>query len=231
MDETMTPRDPSQSANAGAEAATGASSTEEELTLEVDLEIDEEPEQARQAPGLEDLLVELESRCATANIETERREFGAGPASWLLIHMPAGRETQPIAVISTERARVILASEFEKLHFLSHYAALANYEEGFIEAAFRGVGSTTGIDAIRRWIGDTGEILLTDPRNRRRTIRIGRLTPALAGFFRGYQTRSRSELSLRVDGFPIGGHDQATSLLQKVSNSLFFAIDGATALA
>ncbi|MFZ0320951.1 MAG: hypothetical protein WAL56_17620 [Candidatus Sulfotelmatobacter sp.] len=144
---------------------------------------------------------------------------------YVAIELKNGRTTRPVFIGSEEVAAKLLSYPLNDITFLGDYVAVCSYKEHWIEAAVRPLGSGSRNFVSRRAIFGTAavrseqqaEIEIPGPGglSLRLTEKTGILS-ALDYFLPIY---------LRIEGIGIAQHDQATRLLEDLSNSLFMQID------
>ena len=93
----------------------------------------------------------LEERCKSAKIPIKRGIDELGNA-FARVQMPNGREFRGLYIEQPERLQRLLDSDFEKYVFLGDYAAIASYDDLYIEAVFQSRTAHVGF-AIARAFG------------------------------------------------------------------------------
>jgi hypothetical protein len=181
-----------------------------------------------EASGFEELFAELESRCKTPSIKVEQLQ-GLGSQRYVRVHIPAGRQTEPVAVFGSEGIRELLSIPFEKQVFIGGYDAICCYEDGVIEA---GIAGTIGsMSTLRRRIygsrsdpagldQDFPPLEIPNP-GRREKLVLGVATTLFKTLTRGMSSRP----SLRIEGLSLSRQDQAIETLERIANSFFFQLD------
>jgi hypothetical protein len=173
-------------------------------------------------------------RCRAANLETKEDNEDK---DYLVVAMPCGRDTRWITLVDSDDLQVFESLPFEKYSFLSDYNAICSYETDEIEAGIRSLASNSVQLVYRRLFPHSvkeGQIseeelslcLLPEPGSDAPEIAIGSASEKFKKFCQLQVLPSSQQLmSLRILRARISQHDQAVSLLEKISNSLFFQID------
>lgn len=171
---------------------------------------------------------ELKTRCDAAAITCE---YTSEDRRYCRILLPAGRDKRSIYLWDAVDIRRILSFPFERYTFLGDYLALCSYSKGRIVALVNSnsrLSFKRGVLGLREFerSGLTGKSLIiqsgTDKDGPRITIGYFKDT-ALQLVRRRFD--SGRELALKLENVNISQHDEALSLLERLSNSLFFQID------
>ena len=177
---------------------------------------------------------ELERRCKEANIELRESEGFIDGETVLEVGMPAARETRWVYLFDLEDMKRFLSIPFERYVFLEDYAAICSYADAEIEAVIRPLNSYSPRILYRKLFSVAAKdddipedeliriVLSPETSSGTPEIIIGPASDTLKSLSRGL---IRHRLSLRLSGARVSQHDQALSLLEKISNSLFFQID------
>jgi hypothetical protein len=179
------------------------------------------------------LTAELEARCNAASMKLDKCEEPPGE-NYVKLHFPAGRDTQPVRLYSTDNIRAFLAIPFEKYVFLGDYVATCSYSDRLIEARFssspnslpsliaRITGNRVEPGAMRT-DRDIPPLEIRNPTGPEKLV-LGPSTPAFK--FLGNTSQFWLERpSLRIEEVSVTRHDQAVEILERVANSFFFQLD------
>lgn len=175
---------------------------------------------------------QLESRCKAAGIKVEEDKAFEG-LNFISVHLPAGRDTQPIVLTNADRISQFLNIEFEKYVCLKTYLAICSYSDRVIEAAVRSQGAPSLPllfpqllqERIDTRIGaqGTSHLELSNPVGTEKIV-VGPGTQALQ-CLTGGSSLGRARYSIRIEGVEVSRHDHAVEILERLANSLFFQID------
>src|SRR6266481_2645970 len=116
-----------------------------------DQDINEPHAVSSPAPGFDELVAQLESRCKAASIKVEQLE-GFERTKFVRIHFPSGRQTEQVAFFGIEGIQQLLSVPFEKYVFVGGYDALCCYEDGVIEAGIAPAGIVGPMSSVLRRI-------------------------------------------------------------------------------
>jgi hypothetical protein len=178
------------------------------------------------------IITELETRCKNANIECEVETDKDFDETFATIKLPEGREKRSLNFGAIKDIRKFLSIPFEKYIFLSGYSAICSYTDREIEALISPLRSLS-LRAIfvslfgRVKLGQSlvkldKKIILSPPQDiTGPEISIGFASDKLNILTQVYDER----LSFKLRRIEVSQHDQALSILEKISNSLFFQID------
>lgn len=176
-----------------------------------------------------DLLID---KCNKNNISYSTQDFIE--EKLLIIELPNGRNKRSFNVWSTISAKEILKIPFEKYTFIGDYESFCNYESGYLESIIEPLDRYPLHYLYRKLFGkeysddDQNEeelkILLKDTSHPEVNIEISSISENLL-YFSHFRGRARKILSIKIWSPKIKQHDIALSLLEKISNSLFFQID------
>lgn len=202
---------------------------EEELIEYIDDDEEDNSEELSQAQA------ELIERCKATGVEYEERETYEGE-KFLTVGIPNGREKRWVPLFRLENYQRLLSTPFERYVFLGDYISIASYEDSSIEAMVRSVAPMGTSMVMRRMFGsqsvdfDNDENdkafieLRPDGDDAEVTLGLGPATETMLSLSRGPFSRP-GRLCLQVKGIQIDQHNKALSILEKLSNSLFFQID------
>jgi len=176
----------------------------------------------------------VKARCEAAGIKTEIVKSLDEETEWLVVNMPAGRETTRLVVSDEAEAEALLSIDFEKYCMLGDYAGICSYADGTIEASIRPVGiAGPSLSYLNRRlfgvedrnISTINPIVLEQPDSEDPiVISLGTPSEDLQVFDRicaGWRTR----LSFRITNSKARTHDKALRTLERLANALFFQID------
>lgn len=190
-------------------------------------------------PTFAQLVVELEKRCKDSRLPIQQDVDKRGD-NYVRVELPNGREKRALIFSRSERLKCFLSTSFEKYVFLGDYIAVASYEDQYIEAILevRSTGPIGSVESVFRnfevedsndtnqpikiedqefapgceiLIGKCSDDIYILTSNARRSIMRQRL--------------NRHHWSIQIKGVKISTHDGAVSLLERLTNSLFFQID------
>ena len=172
---------------------------------------------------------ELERRCKDANMAITESEAEEGEQISLEVGLPSGRDKRWIYLHDIEGINSLLAIPFEKYFFLSGYNAIGSYVDNEIEAAIRPLGPFGQSVFKRLFSKELTEVEVNDidfnislsPSTFGPSITLGPSSISFKRLVRGAINR----VSLKLTKLTVTQHDQAISILERVSNSLFFQVD------
>lgn len=183
------------------------------------------------------ILNELENRCKNANIKIARKKDYEG-SFYPSVGMPCGRKTRWVDISMPFELERFLSLKFEDYVFLGDYSAVCNYKKGIIECALVPCGfeflpsmydkeifwddEDQGVDlrdiGLRKSQQDTMEM---------RIIWFSQLLDKLCpGELEGGEY-----YAMRIQGIEFSTHEEALSLLEKISSSVLFQAEEATGVA
>ena len=148
---------------------------------------EEETGQADEANELESAIEDLKRRCAAAEIEYSEFVRNDGRPG-VQIELGAGRRERSIVVANLDRAREILAIDFEPYRLLERYEAIVSYRDGRVEARLDTLGRVPALVLLPRVfrlapgdeIGEDDAIVLEAPApNEGVRLRLGLGSPEL----------------------------------------------------
>lgn len=203
------------------------------------------PREAHEAAGLEkpkasvvppqqvvELKTKLEARLKTCGLAWEEVPF-TGSEPNIRIQMRCGRDSRPI-YLSESKIDDFLAIPFEKYIFLADLDAICAYDDGYIEAAIRPLRAqlVPGSIEYQKLFGiglpagnlEKVKVELEPWQNGLPRIEITPASEVFRKLLRG-PLLSMRRLTLKLSGCHVTTHDQALSVLKKISNALFFQID------
>jgi hypothetical protein len=199
----------------------------------LDDEFELEEEVADDPQKLAAARAELEERCQAANIDIAEHTSAIHVEPYPTVALPSGRDKRWINLHDLDDIRGLLSVPFERYVFLGNYVAICSYEDDLIEALVRHLGGATTRILYRRLLErplalgdeDQGIHLGLQPQDNDSDaqLKLGSPTDALKVLSRrSYIDR---DLALTIEGSQASQHDQAVSLLERISNSLFFQVD------
>jgi hypothetical protein len=167
-------------------------------------------------PGIPEPFLALRNHCDSIGVKCSiDAEIPAAG-----IELKSGRETRSVFIISEESAQSLTEIQLQDLVLLGDLAAVCCYRERWIEAAIR-IHGTIGRNLVRRRLfgspdSEPAEIAIDGGPPVLKLTDHGRVLPKL-----DYS----SAIYLRIEEIGITQHDQALTLLEDLSNSLFMQID------
>lgn len=180
---------------------------------------------------------ELSTRCKSAGIklEEEKDETSALLGPMFTVYLPCGRETRPFYIFNKDNIQNILSIDFEKFTFIGDFAAIMHRGTHVIEAGIRNATGTPtrGASGFFRFLeehqreGERARII-----HKEVTLEGGCDNLSLKISF-GLPTKEFQILggggagryTIKIEGLQSLFHDTALSLLQKITDSVFFQID------
>ena len=201
---------------------------EDEILME-----DEEMGDSIDPKELEALRKDLEQRCKEANIEIEKFEGLEEGETTLGIKMQSGRETRWVYLYDSDNIKRFLSIPFEKYVFLSGYDAICSYTNAEIEAILGIIGGYSPRLIYRKLFKNKIDSSDVDEEDIDIVISMGEgvgapeitIRPPSNEIKALSSTSRRSSLSLRLTDVRVSNQEQALSILERISNSLFFQID------
>lgn len=193
-----------------------------------DMDTDESPVESEQGNSeFEVVIDEIKKLCATSKLDFIEDEFLDDKMYY--IQLPNGRDKRRVYIGGRIRARQLLDLNFQKYVFLGDYDAICSYENGEIIA---GVRSLNSVYEVSRKLFNTprGETLgktLNTVEISQDNIQTKLRIELVSGREYKYHPllSSRNRIFLRISGMEVTRHDEAVSLLERLSNALFFEID------
>lgn len=177
---------------------------------------------------------ELQDRCKTANIPFEEIEGFEEDDVAARISLQSGREKRWVTCWDHDDFELLLSIPFERYTFLNGLDAICSYDKGTIEALVRPMGSPASprflyarlFGVSPQEIGDAwadlGVTLTSPTTDPTTTVTLSRPTKDLSGLI---GLRQQFALSLKIQRDGLNQHDQAETILKKLSDALFFQID------
>jgi hypothetical protein len=180
---------------------------------------------------VEEATNEIRARCKAATIPVEDAVRFDGTKVFRL-GLKNGREHRWLSLSKAEWAIGLCSIPFEKFVFLSDFQAICCYEEGYIEAGIRQIGTGIGSSGLlfRRMFDDgAGGILkgaeacivLRSEEEGLPHVEISRMSEQ----FSKLVLTPLVQLTLKIVGCRVATHDQALALLKKTADAVFFQID------
>lgn len=148
------------------------------------------------------------------------------------IGIKCAREQRKISITSLDRLKKLLSISFEEISFISGFEAICSYTDGTIEASVRPFGRISTYQGFRKLFGrkisegmaalGNSKISIPSPQVGMPEIEISRASET-------FQTLSPPQVgisfTIKINGCSIENNDQASRLLKKLSDSVFFQID------
>lgn len=201
-------------------------------------EVDDFDADAGKEEDITSARVDLEARCSAAGLHVieEDDPFEIGD-KYLVVKLPAGRDTRTFGFWNAESIRSFLEVPFEKYVFLNPFEAICSYSDGTIEALLLSLERmpTRTINRLLLGKGRGGifeeetdiNISLAMPDS---DIKVFLSQPSEDMKRLSFRAR-RGNLSLKLSGLSVRRFDDAVNLLRRVSDSLLFQIDTTLGLA
>ncbi|GAA4460233.1 hypothetical protein [Novipirellula rosea] len=180
----------------------------------------------------DELASEVIQRCEDAKIECKLARDQEG-SQYLAVEMPNGREGRPLYFWEPASIQQFVNAKFEDYIFLGDFDAIASREKQTIEAVLQSQRSMASI-IVADAFGVSTEgaesddpVIITDESFAPDCeLRAGIWSDDLHALNPGIGAlRGGRKWSIKITGIPFQTHDQALSVLERVSNSLFFQID------
>lgn len=215
-------------------AAANDSSSDDEALEAVEAIDDEETTNGGSRTSFSELSALLSARCKAAKLDItvidETEESVGYPRQIATVHIPCGRDTRRLTAVRAEGISKLLDTDFESVIYLGRYEAILDKAEKRIEARVRLAGPLGGISRIERWI-----LSLPDTeRNGDRAVwprgptgldlSLGSCSSSFRPFA-DIPTRAGPIQTFAIEGVDVTRHDEALSLLERISNAAFFSLD------
>lgn len=178
---------------------------------------------------LEEAIMEIETRCKKAGIEFLKNEGSDEEDEYWEIKIPAGREKKSIYITDIEDASNLLDIKFENYICFHEYSAICSYKLGTIEAYIQMPNRMSPVFAKRRLFGSKisaeDELCITIDQSSETgnmKINIGQASNELKILTR---SNSISKFSIKIRGIEVSNYNKSLTILEKVSNAIFFQID------
>jgi hypothetical protein len=179
------------------------------------------------------LSADLAARCQAAKLDfsiVDEDDVSIGYARQVAtVRIPCGRETRKLIAVRAEGVSKLLATQFESTIYLGRYEAILDRAKKRIEARVRPAGPLGLNSRIERWV----QSLPDHERSSSRAIwpegpsglklSLGLCTSDFRPF--ADVPRSLPLQTFAIEGVNATRHDDALSLLERVSNAAFFALD------
>ena len=190
----------------------------------------------------QELIGDIIARCKSAGIEFEEDEDGEFGANYDL-YFQDGREKRKINIWDIEDAKILSEFKFENIRFINGYLAFCSYEIGVIICCVR---SLSGASSFGRTLSslraspqmrllrsispepngddanDQGIAVSKDEGRKAPKLFVNGILP-ITNLMTGWA--QRTGLEFRAINQNITNHDQARSMLEKLSDSLFLQIE------
>jgi len=181
---------------------------------------------------------QLISRCEKAAIEYELKELPLQKEVryYLRIYLPIGRDRRTLILVDSEDAEKLTQIEFEKYVFIQGYESTCSYEYQSIEAYIRLFGPPRAELVFSRLLNIPYREIRKTPKEdlvfevKQRvangnpiTITISQPTKTMLALA-DRELDDGSGLTIKIRGSKISNNNEATAILEKLANSLFFEI-------
>lgn len=193
-------------------------------------EDDDTPDSANTRALFEEQLARLTKRCDAAKILWVRHQL-EDESPYVTLSLPCGREQRKLFLHSVSEIETLLSIDFESYTFLDGLVAICKYSAGTIEATLRSISPGAPRFVLSKLLssprqeGDDPpepQLELTAPEHGAK-ITIGPESTALYAL--SGQSMGPRAYSVRIEGLSIAHHDQALSLLRRLTSALFFQMD------
>ncbi len=151
------------------------------------------------------------------------------------LRLPSGREKREITIFDDGVANKLAEIEFEKYVFIHGYQAICCYKEKHIEAYIKMLRPLRKERLLSRLLGNysinpelKSKNLIFKTKSQGRNgnkiiVTISNPSDAILSLT-GRSPDEESGLTIKIDGYKISTNEQAITILEKISNSLFFDI-------
>lgn len=181
-------------------------------------------------------LRQLISRCDKAGIEYEWDTPFDEDTYPLFLYLPSGRDKRSVYAFDLKDAQKLNQVEFEKYVFVQGYESICSYEYGSIEAYIKLFGRIRPLVIFRRLLNISHdeirkmkkEDLVFEVKHQFANenpiiIMISQPTNTML-VLAGRELDEGSGLTIKIRGLKISNNQEATTILEKLANSLFFEI-------
>lgn len=182
---------------------------------------------------IEALLDDVKIRCSAAKLKfKDTSDLDDEVNIELSIEMPCGRETRNIYIWDLEDLQLLASTDFQEYSVISGLAAIARYDQGTIDAVISAPLDSRSLfrrQMLFKQLGLTNSQgkrlpLILKPTSKNDTTRVS-LQPIPDVLKILSQVPEQPGLGLHISGLSINGHDDASAILERIANSLFFDID------
>lgn len=197
------------------------------------VEADENTSPSDSENTLIELSLALEKRCKEATIQFEPMEGFDDDVPACKIAFQCGREKRWVMCWDKEDYESLISIPFENYTFIHGFDAIVDYRNGTVEAAVRSLANQMPGRNLSRLVfgtsedspqGPSGEgnrvTLFSDEEDSLLTIELGEPSQELRALV---SFPPRLSIKIRRDG--LRQHDQASELLVKSADALFFQVD------
>ncbi|MFC2045703.1 hypothetical protein ACFLUH_03390 [Chloroflexota bacterium] len=159
----------------------------------------------------------------------------------LVLSIPRGRNKQDIRIQDAEDSELIRSIKFENYTFLERYEGICCYKDGTIEAIVRPIRNIPSRIVMRRLMNLNNKefnklnskdsiLALQGKTSDKDTIRVSIGAPTKEMLILGQSTffgfeDEPDDLTIKITGVKIENNKDATTTLEKISNSLLFQIN------
>ena len=189
---------------------------------EMDLEEEEDPKEYA------DALSKLKERAASSKIKIEEDSDSVS------VGIPCGRELRWVPLLGVDEIKSFIAIEFEKYVIIDPYNAICSYQDETIEASIRILTNALlpfsmwrrlfNLNITERNLDNIQPILLSKSvAGTTYQIEIGKASNELLALTRS--RNPRAGYSIKISGYKLNNHDRAKTILQTLSDSIFFQVD------
>jgi len=175
---------------------------------------------------------QIKNRCKDTPIEI--KEDPTDEFTPFSIGFPAGRKKRWFGYESTDHSVLekLITIPFEQYGFLGKYEAIYSISQSIIEATVRSLTHVPASIYLKRLAGiksyktkgDTFYKLELNNNDTNTKLTLGSPSEHLRIMLHEFE-RPRPQLSLKISGINITGHDMALKILESLAYSLFFSID------
>ncbi len=179
---------------------------------------------------------EIHARCAAAGLKCED-VVGLDSKPSFRVGLRCGRDLRWVYLEKNERIVEFSSIDFERWVFLSDYYAICSYQEGLIEAIlrfplpsvttsmaqFRKMFAPEGSAARVNWDLSSVRLVLEPSQDGLPAVEISPVSQTFKNLTSAWV--AYGALSIKLKSCKVATHDQASSLLSKLSGSIFFQID------
>lgn len=176
----------------------------------------------------------LEERCKSAGIKLEEKK-DTPTDIFLIVQLPAGRNTHSLALTDLEDVNNLLSVPFERYTLLGNYQAICSYEDGAIEASIAPLGRVPSTRLLLTRLMGRPLSGLSEDEAENFQIKLpsegerGEVEVSLRAPSQSLKILSdrlmRPVVSLAITSLEVSRHDEAIDLLERIADSLFFQVD------
>ncbi len=195
-------------------------------------------DEIKEADRARDLISEICGRCDAAEIEYEDfsdvEDFGVVGVG-LTVFLPSGRKKREVDLVDLEDLEDFNNIEFEKYVIIGNYAAICCYETNTIEAAFstiedsprtarymkRHILKAFGVNVDKKGQFGPTDLLTENPMHKTRVS----ITPISEELRVLAMPETSFNIGITIHTNKLSTHVDAVKLLEKLSHSVFFAVE------